>query len=280
MRNRKFTLVEMLGTIVVLSIIVTSVSYWGDSNEFKKNQSNRDYKREQIVIQSEVTSYMYENKNKTPYIGGKSPTVFRAAMIDLSKLESQFTEKEYTYWMDSKNHVWKSKTTIPEIVGVDQSSVRWESTPSVDHYEIYEMKIDALEDADFLQMEPTATLPKTQTSYSTTSGVVAFVSAVDSEGYRTPPVASNDGAAPVSVGAYDEAKPVAKILISPDSSKRFSLGTSITITNDSPNKESLKEEEWLNKKEFYDIGFHRVGLRVKDQKDVWSDWVYETFEVE
>lgn len=279
MKNRSFTLIEVLGTIIVLSIIVTSVTFWGDSRDFKTHQSMRDFRKEQIVLEDEVKTFMYENKNENPYLNGIAPTIFRASEVDPEKMNSEFLNADYTYWMDSRKNIWKSKANIPELVQEDGKVVRWKEGSFIDHYELYEVKIDKLNETDFRLMKPTVKLSKTQTSHPLADGTIVFVSAVDAEGFKTPPVASNDGSEPVEVGVYAEAKPVAKISINPEVSTPIEEGTVITISNDSPTKENLVEEEWLNKKEAYDVGLQRVGLRVKSQSGIWSDWVYKTFEV-
>ncbi|MCL2549181.1 MAG: transglutaminase-like domain-containing protein, partial [Symbiobacteriaceae bacterium] len=38
---------------------------------------------------------------------------------------------------------------------------------------------------------------------------------------------------------------------------------------------SVVDMQWANRRDFYPDGKHRLGLRVQDERGVWSDWVYQ-----
>lgn len=77
----------------------------------------------------------------------------------------------------------------------------------------------------------------------------------------------------------DYAIPIAKISMYPDlqvttqTPVTFSSATSVTYNN------SIVEEQWENKQEYYPAGLNTVRLRVRDDLNNWSQWTEMTFVV-
>lgn len=132
MNSKRFTLIELIVSIVVLGILLAIVLV--NINSSKKEAIRVAVSSNTKIIQSAVDTYFLKENIGYPTLNQEKPTIYRPALVDvdtlveeglikqdldLSKIKSQY------YWLDSMGTVWgATEDVIKEVAILDADNER------------------------------------------------------------------------------------------------------------------------------------------------------------
>lgn len=189
-RIKKFTLIELIVVIVILgilaAIVVPNISSWQKEAEVTAVGSNVHN------LQTSVDMYVLDSTKQFP-AAGEQPVEFIPKPIDFELIHPDYTRnlpktKGVKYWVDFKGKVWASTIDSPTGVDISLGNMTWNKIDDAIYYNVYQVEgyqgvIGAAYKSSSLNF-----VEKVETeSYSGKAGVAYVVSAVDENGFETPP---------------------------------------------------------------------------------------------
>jgi len=286
--KQKFTLIELIVVIAILgilaSIIIPNIKDTQTSAKLTAIYNNIRN------TQTAVDMYALEHNGNYPTVN--KPTELIPEPIDFTLLYPKYL-RDYPNtegvkcWVDFMGKVWASTVGSPKNVQYNGNIISWETVEGVREYQIYELKGYNAVLGNSKKHSLKFLTTTTDTSFIREEGKTYLVNAKDSIGLESAPVGKgyvgfpNDYSVKKPLQPKEETKPVAKITMTP--SKNINSLTFITWSYEEsyhPEGLNIVEVEWENKQDRYDAGTHTVRLRVKDEKNIWSDWAEKTFTVE
>lgn len=191
--KKAFTLIELIVVIVVLgilaAIVIPNISNWQKEATVTAVQSNVRN------IQTSVDTYMLETNGAYP--AEEKPVLGNPEPIDFSKVHPEELRnlpktKEINYWVDHFGVVWASYVDSPKNVGFQGSLLTWEEVKEAASYRVYVEKDKQLTSS--ATQSPLKEVRRiTAEDFKDKGGIpvdtsgVYYVSAVDSEGFESPP---------------------------------------------------------------------------------------------
>lgn len=188
--KKAFTLIELIVVIVVLGILAAIVI--PNISSFQKEAEVTAIGSNVRNLQTSVDMYSLESLNQFP-VEGEQPAEFIPKPIDFDKIHPDYTRnlpktKATKYWIDFKGKVWASTIDSPKTVNIVNGQVTWDKVEEADYYNIYAVEgykgvIGAAQSTQKYKF-----VDKVETeSYSGEAGIPYVVSAVDENGFETPP---------------------------------------------------------------------------------------------
>lgn len=193
-KQQKFTLIELIVVIVILgilaAIVVPNISSWQKEAEYTAIQSNVRN------LQTSVDMYALDSHGSLP--GIQKPELGIPQPLDYSKLKPEHLRdipktKKINYWVDSNGKVWASTIDSPTGVKNDGTLLKWLEEEEAAEYGIYvdNIKTTGATQTSSAQLNKITTVSKEDFikngGYTTGDNRTYYVSAVDSNGFETPP---------------------------------------------------------------------------------------------
>lgn len=194
MRKMKFTLIEVVMTIVVLGLLIALVV--PNLSNMKKESYTAQITTNIKVIQTAVDSYYL--KNNSQYPTGVQPTLIEPRLIKSELLYPNYLkdklDKDHYYWVDAYGEVWGSTILAPSDITEENGYIKWSNIDSAIGYQIFEVtkkgevlssvrnkfnlkkgiNLKSLEDTEIFQ-------------HQKEENVSYLISAIDEYGMPTPP---------------------------------------------------------------------------------------------
>lgn len=300
MKHKRFTLVELIITFVIISTLamVVTVKIVDIKNKGIASAmgSNTSY------IQLVVDKYTLANKGKYPVKDGLIVNLENPQLVDLNLLkEKGYIKKDLDtsniktqyYWVDIFGIVWGSTENTVEDVQVTQKSTNNQLefiTPEGAYsYKIYEVtgynKNEEIIDKKKLHRKLIKKVKlngeqEKVTFEMTNSSMSYLISVMDKYGQETAPV----GYAAERVIAQPSAKPTLTITPVKNNNIGREVFTDQSIiewthnTVDQNGKEII-DVDWIGANSNYAIGTHTINARALNSDQVWSEWSRYTLEI-
>lgn len=198
LKKRLFTLIELIVVIVILgvlaAIVIPNISSWQKESEMTAVQSNLRN------LQTSIDMYGLKNNGDLP--GTVKPEPLKPAPIDFKDIHPDYTRnlpktKGIKYWVDYKGMVWASTIDSPTNVNFDgANTLSWDNQEEAQKYNIYEVKNftpttgSVYKSVDYTFVKEVSEFTITSEGKVEVTGLedkVYAVSAVDKEGFETPP---------------------------------------------------------------------------------------------
>lgn len=306
LKNKYFTLIELIVVIVVIGILSAIVI--PNISSYKEEAEEKSILADARNIQSAVDIFMMKNDSKTPT--KDTPTIGYPQVIETYAMKPDYLRnlpktKKAKFWLDHNNTVWASTVDAPQNVNYTEGKVTWNTVEGAVTYKIYKTTTDLLSSMhrykEFDLLEEVKPSKKTvqEKEISLLDEGTYLVSAVDKYGFEGPVVRVNSpyegyGDGPEKDLTIDfltkprNQKPKAVLNYLP--TEKVDTLTKITWDHQAsidPEKDAIVDVEWkLNNipldqmPQTLPVGTHVVQMRVQDAKMNWSEWESVTIQVD
>lgn len=191
--KKSFTLIELIVTIVVISIISAIVI--PNISSFKQEATLTATSSNVNALQTSVDLYSLDNNGSYPTYE-EQPTVNIPQPVNFNELYPKYVRSlpntyGSKYWIDSYGKVWASTVDAPQGIKNEGGILSWEKVDNAEKYNIFRYEGysgvlgNASEEGNFTYIGTTSGL-----SYTVEDNGNYVISAVDSEGVESVPAGS------------------------------------------------------------------------------------------
>lgn len=275
-RKNLFSLIEILAVIVVVSLLLGIV--FVGVNDVKNDAHVSALSSNIKTIQTAIDKYAIKHYGKYPVDGEidlYTPQEINLDILFPEDIRSVPDLKGITYWLDYTGKVWASSTNLPSNLEYTETDFKWSASQKAIRYKIYEISDAAYISGSVRNSKVKYNFAKELggdiTSLTRDGNKTYLVSAVDKNGFETPPV----GLKPQNPSVNGNEKPISIINLTP--STNITTDTIISWNSNAsydPDGDVITNEEWENKQSNYsNSGEYTIRLRVQDEHGLWSDWL-------
>lgn len=301
--KQRFTLIELIVSVVVISILVAIVI--PNVSSSKEDATIVAIRTDIRNLQVAVDSYALKHSEALPISGEVSrgvPQPINFSALHPDHIRNLPKTPDMKYWIDYLGVVYASTADAPTEVRMQGEDLLWNPSKNAKGYRIFTAETSLVQSSinaqDFKLVAEKKAQEKTTLKMlrPLPEGHTYYVSAIDRYGLETPVVKSRlIELAPPPLAEEEVApeiqnsKPVARISRTPSSS--VYLNTFVTWSSnlsEDPDGDNIVEREWkvngvltLNPNgAFSSLGTHVVELRVRDSRGMWSDWASQSVLIE
>ena len=285
--KQRFTLIELIVSIVVISILVAIVI--PNVSSSKEDATIVAIRTDIRNLQVAVDSYALRHSEALPISGEVSrgmPQPINFSALHPDHIRNLPKTPDMKYWIDYLGVVYASTADAPTEVRMQGEDLLWNPSKNAKGYRIFTAETSLVQSSinaqDFKLVAEKKAQEKTTLKMlrPLPEGHTYYISAIDRYGLETPAVKSG-------YTGYLNQKPVAVLNIDDLllDSKPLTPNSSQSID---PDNGRIVAEEWrVNHGPAsptfpttkFSAGEHFIELRVKDENGLWSDWVSKTISV-
>lgn len=215
---KKFTLVELITVIVVISIIaaIVMVSIQNVRDNAVRAEVSSNVRNFETIRDIKITKEQNDSLSQT------KPTLGSPQRIDTETLYPDYIKnkpKNGIYWVDNIGQIYGSIVDLP-IINQEEDKYSWEYIKNTDKMNVYQVTPSK-------KLKLVVTLKKSETSFEGESGEIYLFSFIDKLGLETAPIGKYEGnglTCPIPLSNY-------RFTHNPEDLEEFHLSNHTEINN-------------------------------------------------
>lgn len=141
MKEKYFSLIELIVVIVIISIVAAIVI--PNIQDIQSKAKVASLQSDLRNIQTAVDMYSLDNRGNYPTLF--QPKLFKPEVIDFTKLVTDYLrsspqDENIKYWVDFTGKVWMSNLDSPNVKILESNVIEWNRVENAQSYNIYEVE--------------------------------------------------------------------------------------------------------------------------------------------